>query len=78
MDRNCDKCIHHTSGMCDSWDCKMQTVEGLVKETRAKAIEEFAEKLKSERVYVDVTNDDMIYGKYCTYIDEIAKQMKGE
>ena len=38
MERNCDKCIHHTSGMCDSWDCKMQTVEGLVKETREKAI----------------------------------------
>ena len=45
MDRNCDKCIHHTSGMCDSWDCKMQTVEGFKKEVREKAIEEFAEKL---------------------------------
>ena len=47
MDRNCDKCIHHTSGMCDSWDCKMQTVEGLVKETREKAIEEFAEAVRN-------------------------------
>ena len=26
-ERNCNKCIHHTRGNCDSWDCKMQTVE---------------------------------------------------
>lgn len=48
MDRNCDKCIHHTSGMCDSWDCKMQTVEDVKKEAREKAIEEFAEQIKEE------------------------------
>ena len=39
MDRNCDKCIHHTSGMCSSWDCKMQTVEDVKKE----AVKEFVE-----------------------------------
>lgn len=44
MDRECNKCIHHTSGMCSSWDCKMQTVEDLKRETREKAIEEFAER----------------------------------
>ena len=31
-ERNCNKCIHHTSGMCDSWDCKMQTVEDVKNE----------------------------------------------
>ena len=31
-ERNCNKCIHHTSGNCDSWDCKMQTVEDVKKE----------------------------------------------
>ena len=31
-ERNCNKCIHHTSGMCDSWNCKMQTVEDVKKE----------------------------------------------
>ena len=31
-ERNCNKCIHHTSGMCDSWDCKMQTVEDVKKD----------------------------------------------
>lgn len=43
MERNCDKCIHHTSGMCSSWDCKMQTVEDVKREAREKAIEEFKE-----------------------------------
>ena len=45
---------------------------------RANVIDEFAEKLKREEVYVDVTSDDMVYVKYCRYIDEIAEQMKGE
>ena len=31
-ERNCNKCIHHTSGYCDSWNCKMQTVEDVKKE----------------------------------------------
>lgn len=31
-ERNCNECIHHTSGNCDSWDCKMQTVEDVKKE----------------------------------------------
>lgn len=29
---NCNKCIHHTIGNCDSWNCKMQTVEDVKKE----------------------------------------------
>ena len=31
-ERNCDKCIHHINGYCDSWDCNMQTVEDVKKE----------------------------------------------
>ena len=79
MERNCDKCIHHTSGMCDSWDCKMQTVEGLKKEVREKTIEEFAERIRDwqKEIYQN--------GKYAgeldflfKHIDEIAKELKGE
>lgn len=44
MERNCDKCIHHTSGMCDSWDCKMQTVEDVKKE----AVKEYVETVVAE------------------------------
>lgn len=42
------------------------------------AVDEFAEKLKREYVYIDVTSDDMVYGKYRKYIDEIADQLKEE
>lgn len=66
MDRNCDKCIHHTSGMCDSWDCKMQTVEDLKKEVREKAIEEFAERIRGYAFGVT------------EIIDRVAKELKGE
>lgn len=76
MDRNCDKCIHHTSGMCDSWDCKMQTVEGLKKEVREKAIEEFAEALKHR---CDIMNKYAEMNYVMPWeIDEIAKELKGE
>lgn len=86
MDRNCDKCIHHTSGTCSSWDCKMQTVEGLVKETREKAIEEFAERLCTvccgESVGVILGNkvkaDMLTVDGVCELAYEIAEAMKGE
>lgn len=77
MERNCDKCIHHTSGMCDSWECKMQTVEGMVKETRAKAIEKFAEAMKRKYPLTEcgfgVINDTLHKN-----IDEIVNELKGE
>ena len=80
IDRNCDKCIHHTSGTCSSWDCKMQTVEGLVKETRARAIEEFSERIKA-RAYSTERNDwsaDYMISIWESVIDEIAMELKGE
>ena len=43
-ERNCDKCIHHTSGNCDSWDCKMQTVEDVKKE----AVNEYVKSVVAE------------------------------
>ena len=43
-ERNCNKCIHHTSGDCDSWDCKMQTVEDVKKE----AVNEYAKSVVEE------------------------------
>ena len=32
IDRNCNKCVHHMNGYCDSWDCNMQTVDDVKKE----------------------------------------------
>ena len=42
---------------------------------REQAITEFAEKLKREDVYVDVTSDYMIYERYCKYVDKITEQL---
>ena len=47
-ERNCDKCIHHTSGDCDSWDCKMQTVEDVKKEAVDEYVKVVVEELKKE------------------------------
>ena len=44
VERNCDKCIHHTSGNCDSWDCKMQTVEDVKNE----AVNEYVKSVVAE------------------------------
>ena len=47
-ERNCNKCIHHTSGMCDSWDCKMQTVEDVKKEAVNEYVKAVVEKLETD------------------------------
>ena len=41
MNRNCQKCIHHISGLCSKWECEMQTLE----DYRNKVIDEFLKKI---------------------------------
>ena len=48
-ERNCNKCIHHTSGNCDSWDCKMQTVEDVKKEAVNEYVKAVVEELELHR-----------------------------
>lgn len=80
-ERNCQKCIHHISGLCCKWDCEMQTLE----DYRNKAIDEFAEMLKEkyEEHNFDLClrqNDYYSYSNSCmlfeSYIDKITEQMK--
>ena len=55
---NCNKCIHHTSGNCDIWDCKMQTVEDVKKEAvneYVKMVVEELEELKM-RYFLTISN----------------------
>ena len=52
-ERNCDKCIHHTSGNCDSWDCKMQTVEDVKKEAVNEYVKAVVEELEKELSLAD-------------------------
>ena len=58
IERNCNKCIHHTSGDCDSWDCKMQTVEDVKKE----AVDEYAKAVVEElenNSFITVKNEEV-------------------
>ena len=45
-ERNCDKCIHHINGYCDSWDCNMQTVEDVKKEAVNEYVKAVVEELE--------------------------------
>ena len=67
MERNCQICIHHISGLCSKWNCEMQTLE----DYRNKVIDEFANWL-----YENHKTDLTEYIEW--YKEEIAEQMKGE
>lgn len=51
IDRNCDKCVHHLSGYCDSWDCNMQTVDDVKKEAVNEYIKAVVKELDIARTY---------------------------
>lgn len=57
-ERNCNKCIHHTSGNCDSWDCKMQTAEDVKKEAVNEYVKMVVEELKElkMRYFLTIAN----------------------
>ena len=64
--RDCNKCIHHISGSCSVWKCKMQTLE----DYRNKAIDEFAEALRLKCL-------DSVYKEVSLYtVLKIAEQVK--
>ena len=66
-ERNCNKCIHHTSGNCDSWNCKMQTVEDVKKE----AVNEY------EKAVVEKLEERTDFLKNCTkYGNKNAEQQE--
>ena len=77
MERDCKKCIHHISGVCDAWNCKMETLE----DYREKVIDEFAERMKAKLVlkYGNATVTEQYVAMQATdWCNEIAEQMKGE
>ena len=55
-DRNCDKCVHHMNGYCDSWDCNMQTVDDVKKE----AVNEYIKAVVKELDIARTFNDGLI------------------
>ena len=83
-ERNCNKCIHHTSGMCDSWDCKMQTVEDVRNEAVNLYVKSVVAELKElkMRYFLTISNtgdekSDFAYENVGNALDkaiEIVKQ----
>ena len=61
-DRNCEKCVHHMNGYCDSWDCNMQTVDDVKNEAVNEYIKAVVEELEQ---LADASNDYM----YETYFN---------
>ena len=52
-DRNCEKCVHHMNGYCDSWDCNMQTVDDVKKEAVNEYIKAVVEELEDLEIHFD-------------------------
>lgn len=57
MDRNCDKCIHHTSGECSRWSCEFETLEDHDERIR----KEERQKFDNERVTLIRQIKDLVY-----------------
>lgn len=63
MDRDCNKCIHHTTGTCSAFNCEFATAD----DVRNKAIDDFVKAVEdAELVFVD--------GMF--KLEELAEQLK--
>ena len=74
-DRNCEKCVHHMNGYCDSWDCNMQTVDDVKKEAVNEYIKAVVKELEEAKHEICLSDDDLEH--YQNGIDkaiEIVKQ----
>ena len=88
-DRNCEKCVHHLSGYCDSWDCNMQTVDDVKKEAVNEYIKAVVKELEdlenhfdndyfsSNREVMIVKNDAIEIVKQGCADDDVCEWEKG-
>ena len=65
MNRDCKKCIYHTSGMCSKWECEMTTLE----DYRNKAIDEFVKKVIEQLEKMKVKTDTIESRHHNTMLD---------
>ena len=81
MDRDCNNCIHHTTGSCSKFNCDLVTVSDVWN----KAIDDFAEKMnaKCDGIIKEKWNSNVApiswaeaYADFKDDIDEIAEQLK--
>ena len=77
MDRDCDKCVYHTSGSCSKWECDFTTISDI----RNRAIEEFSERLQenvdSFKAKINgIEADVMTLDYFADFVYETSKQIK--
>lgn len=60
MDRDCNKCVHHTAGTCSTFNCEFATAD----DVRNKAIDDFVNLFKSKTTMEN------------NLVEEIAEQLK--
>ena len=75
-DRNCEKCVHHMNGYCDSWDCNMQTVDDVKKEAVNEYIKAVVEELEEAKHEICLSDDDLEH--YQNGIDKAIEIVKQE
>ena len=73
-DRNCEKCVHHLSGYCDSWDCNMQTVDDVKKEAVTEYIKAVVKELEERKHEICLSDDDLEH--YQNGIDDAIEIVK--
>ena len=72
MDRECNKCVYHTSGSCSAWEC---TGTKTVEDVRADAIDEVICILKHRNTTI-LENGYEYHGYDDEELEEIAEQLK--
>lgn len=78
-ERECYKCVYHSSGLCSRWSCMgTKTVDDIKEEARIEAIDEFLKALVDKSGYLSVGNkiveSSFIYN--FTKIAELLKEQK--
>lgn len=80
MDRECDKCVYHTSGSCSRWYCEYKTVEQIKTESFIQGADNVTQFIFS-KCYSNPVNcmdiDCPFNGKNCK-IYEYVKGLKHE
>lgn len=72
VERNCDKCVHHTAGKCGKWTCEgTVTVDDIVRRARLDAFAQVTSHISS----IDFENAEQVEVALMIIrdIDELAR-----
>lgn len=77
-DKNCNKCVYHTSGKCSSWECLPTTLKDVEKAT-VDTLLKMVERKADEVILANEKNADFVDGVKFTMnvVDYAARMLKG-